>query len=109
MFRCKVCFYIHEGDEAPEICPKCGAPKEQFETLSESQTLLIARARSSNDLLINTLLALHNLRKLSVEGKNENLDPSCLRLFQRLEECAILFRQMILAEIQSHVMKNKWG
>lgn len=27
---CKVCGYTHYGDEAPEICPQCGAPKSQF-------------------------------------------------------------------------------
>lgn len=27
---CKVCGYTHYGDEAPETCPKCGAPKSQF-------------------------------------------------------------------------------
>ena len=27
---CKVCGYTHYGDEAPEFCPKCGAPKSQF-------------------------------------------------------------------------------
>lgn len=27
---CKVCNYTHQGDEAPESCPKCGAPKGQF-------------------------------------------------------------------------------
>lgn len=109
MFRCKVCFYIHEGDEVPDICPKCGAPKEQFEALSESQASLIARARSSNDLLINILMILQDLQKLSVEGKKENLEPNCLHLFKRIEECTILFKRMILAEIQSHVLKNKWG
>lgn len=30
-FVCKVCGYVHEGDEAPEKCPVCGAPKEKFE------------------------------------------------------------------------------
>lgn len=30
-FVCKVCGYIHFGEEAPEKCPQCGAPKEQFE------------------------------------------------------------------------------
>ena len=29
-YICKVCGYVHEGDEAPEKCPQCGAPKEQF-------------------------------------------------------------------------------
>lgn len=30
-WRCTVCGYIHEGDEPPETCPQCGAPKEKFE------------------------------------------------------------------------------
>ena len=29
-YVCKVCGYIHIGEEAPEKCPQCGAPKEQF-------------------------------------------------------------------------------
>ena len=29
-FKCTVCGYIHEGDEAPAICPKCKQPKEKF-------------------------------------------------------------------------------
>lgn len=27
---CKVCGYTHQGDEAPEICPQCGASKSRF-------------------------------------------------------------------------------
>lgn len=29
-FVCSVCGYVHEGNEAPEKCPQCGAPKEKF-------------------------------------------------------------------------------
>lgn len=32
---CKVCGYIHEGDEPPEVCPLCGATREQFELIAE--------------------------------------------------------------------------
>lgn len=32
-FKCKVCGYIYEGDEAPEVCPVCGAPKSEFEMI----------------------------------------------------------------------------
>ncbi|MDY3978731.1 MAG: NADH peroxidase [Tidjanibacter sp.] len=35
-FRCTVCGYIHEGNEAPEKCPQCKAPKEKFVELTES-------------------------------------------------------------------------
>ena len=30
-YVCKVCGYVHIGDEAPEKCPQCGASKEKFE------------------------------------------------------------------------------
>ena len=29
-FVCSICGYVHEGPEAPEKCPVCGAPKEKF-------------------------------------------------------------------------------
>ncbi len=29
-FVCSVCGYVYEGDEAPERCPQCKAPKEKF-------------------------------------------------------------------------------
>lgn len=35
-FRCTVCGYIHEGDEAPDFCPQCKQPKEKFVELVES-------------------------------------------------------------------------
>jgi len=33
-YVCKVCGYVHEGDEAPEACPVCKAPSEKFEKQS---------------------------------------------------------------------------
>ena len=29
-YVCSVCGYVHEGDEAPDSCPVCKAPKEKF-------------------------------------------------------------------------------
>ncbi len=29
-YVCSVCGYVHEGDEPPEACPVCKAPKEKF-------------------------------------------------------------------------------
>lgn len=29
-FVCAVCGYVHVGNEPPEKCPQCGAPKEKF-------------------------------------------------------------------------------
>lgn len=30
-WKCRNCGYIHEGDQAPEICPVCAHPKAYFE------------------------------------------------------------------------------
>ena len=38
-FICTVCGYIHEGDEAPEKCPLCGAPRSKFEELDQEALL----------------------------------------------------------------------
>ena len=38
-FICTVCGYVHEGNEAPEKCPLCGAPKSKFKELAEDATL----------------------------------------------------------------------
>jgi len=35
-YVCKVCGYVHEGDEPPEKCPICNAPKKQFESMGQS-------------------------------------------------------------------------
>jgi rubrerythrin len=34
-YICTVCGYVHEGNEAPDKCPQCNAPKEKFK-LSEA-------------------------------------------------------------------------
>ena len=36
---CKVCGYIHEGDQPPDICPVCKAGKEAFELLEGGLSL----------------------------------------------------------------------
>ena len=33
-YVCKVCGYVHEGDEAPAECPVCHAPSDKFEAQS---------------------------------------------------------------------------
>ena len=38
-FICTVCGYVHEGDEAPEKCPLCGAPRSKFKELTPDEAL----------------------------------------------------------------------
>lgn len=39
---CSVCGYVYEGDEAPEKCPQCGASKEKFNEMVETEGLVFA-------------------------------------------------------------------
>jgi rubrerythrin len=36
VWRCLNCGYLHEGTEAPEICPACKHPRDYFELLGEN-------------------------------------------------------------------------
>ena len=36
VWRCRNCGYLHEGTEAPEVCPACAHPKAHFELLGEN-------------------------------------------------------------------------
>ncbi len=35
-WRCRNCGYVHEGKEAPEICPACAHPRAYYEILAEN-------------------------------------------------------------------------
>jgi len=36
VWRCRNCGYLHEGSEAPEVCPACVHPQAHFELLAEN-------------------------------------------------------------------------
>jgi rubrerythrin len=36
VWRCRNCGYLHEGNEAPEVCPACAHPRAHFELLGEN-------------------------------------------------------------------------
>ena len=36
VWRCRNCGYLHEGTEAPEVCPACDHPQAHFELLGEN-------------------------------------------------------------------------
>ena len=40
-FICSVCGYVHEGNEAPEKCPQCGAPASKFTKASEGEKIYV--------------------------------------------------------------------
>ncbi len=36
VWRCRNCGYLHEGTEAPDVCPACVHPQDHFELLGEN-------------------------------------------------------------------------
>jgi rubrerythrin len=36
VWRCRNCGYVHEGTDAPEMCPACSHPQAHFELLGEN-------------------------------------------------------------------------
>jgi rubrerythrin len=36
VWRCRNCGYLHEGEEAPNVCPACAHPQAHFELLAEN-------------------------------------------------------------------------
>lgn len=65
-FICAVCGYIHEGTEAPEKCPLCGAPASKFSEMKETEGLsfetehVIGVAKGCDEEMIKDLNAHFN-------------------------------------------------
>lgn len=109
MWRCSVCGYVHDGENAPEKCPKCGAPQEKFEKLPQEDADKILRSRFSNDLHMQLSAQLDIILDIAEEGIEDDLDPGCVVVFKKAKEGALTIKQMIKAEIATHISKGKWN
>ncbi|MCS7099971.1 MAG: hypothetical protein RMH84_02720 [Sulfolobales archaeon] len=109
LWKCQICNYIHEGAEPPERCPKCGAPREQFKQMSEQEAQLVLRSRKSNYLHVRALALLKELAAVAEEIIQDSLDPGCVKIAAEEKEFALRTTQKILAELETHAKKNKWG
>jgi len=109
MWRCGVCGYIHEGEEAPDKCPKCGAPKEKFAEIAEADVEKISGAVYTNSLHMTLHALLEDVIDLAYAGIEDDLDPGCVDLFEKAVLRSSELQQMIKAELAVHVDKGKWG
>jgi rubredoxin len=108
LWKCSVCGYVHEGPEAPDKCPKCGAPKEKFAVLSEEDAKKIYAADRTNDLHMEIIKLAMKISELATEGVNLNLDPPCVNVFKLAKQEAWILKQRSKAEIAGHVARGKW-
>ncbi|ABR47432.1 Rubredoxin-type Fe(Cys)4 protein [Alkaliphilus metalliredigens QYMF] len=108
LYKCQVCNYVHD-EEAPEKCPKCGAPREKFNDLSEEQITLVERSVYSNSLHMELYTLLQQMSEIADAGIEDDLDPGCVAIFKKTEIFSELMKRMIQAELEIHMKKGKWG
>lgn len=108
-WRCSVCGYIHEGNEPPENCPKCGAPREKFVEVEAEAAALIDRSRRTNQLHMDLSYRLEQIKAIASLGIEDKLDPTCVTLFEKAAAQAASLQQMVKAELAAHMGKGKWG
>ncbi len=108
LWKCSVCGYVHEGEEAPEVCPKCGAPKEKFASLSAEDAQKIFDADRTNDIHMEIIKLAMQMKDLAKEGIDLNLDPPCVSVFKQAHKEAWIIKQRSKAEIAGHVGRGKW-
>ena len=109
LFRCGVCGYVHDGDDAPDKCPKCGAPKEQFSEITGSDASLIEKSRRTNEYHIAISGLYAKVARWAQIIKDENLDPDCTAIAERVLKDTHETIQSIKAELEAHMKKGKWG
>ena len=108
LWKCTVCGFLHEGPDAPDKCPKCGAPKEKFEAMAEEDAQKIYMSDRTNDIHMEIIELAMKIKDLAKEGIEINLDPPCVALFQQAHDEAWVIKQRCNAEIAGHVSRGKW-
>ena len=108
LWRCSVCGYLHEGEEAPDVCPKCGVPKDKFAELSAEDADKISKSDRTNDIHMELVTLAGKIVALTSEGIDLNLDPPCVALFKNAQKEARIIKQRSKAEMEGHMKKGKW-
>ena len=108
-WKCSVCGYVHDGDEAPGRCPKCGAPAEKFTALDEAAAKLVERSRHTNALHCRLVDLGRQMEAACAAGVEDNLDPNCVDVFQKSLAHSYEIMKMAMTEMQGHMNKGKWG
>lgn len=106
---CGTCGYVWDGDNPPNSCPKCGAPKEKFTLLPDDKAKLIDQAWLTNDLHMKLETLMSKAIAVAEDGIKDNLAPACVVVFNKAKAEAEIIKQMVKAEIQTHINKGKWG
>lgn len=108
LWKCSVCGYMHDGDTPPEKCPKCGAPAEKFNALSDEDAKKVYDSDRTNDIHMEIIQLAMRIKDLAKEGIEINLDPPCVSVFEHAKHEAWIIKQRSKAELAGHMSKGKW-
>ena len=108
LWKCSSCGYMHEDDNAPEVCPKCGAPKEMFVALFEEDAEKVYTSDRTNDIHMEIIELSMKIADLALEGIEIDLDPNCVSVFAKACDESWVIKQRCKAEIAGHMTKGKW-
>ncbi|MEI6603545.1 MAG: rubredoxin [Clostridia bacterium] len=108
LWKCGVCGFVHEGADAPDVCPKCGATKDKFSQLSAEDAEKIFKSDRTNDIHMELITIAGRIDALCKEGIAINLDPPCVSVFAKAKDESWVIKQRSKAEIASHISKGKW-
>ncbi len=108
LWKCSVCGFIWEGEQAPEACPKCGAPAEKFTLLDEEQAAKVYNSDRTNDIHMELIELSAKMVKVCEEGIAINLDPMCVKAFEAAKNELWIIKQRSKAELEGHMNKGKW-
>lgn len=95
-WKCSVCGYIHEGDEPPEKCPLCGAEKDKFNQITDSEEAEEGALQSpKNDVDISAVDSpqeqLTILEKITAQVLKNHLHPISVHSPNGIVPIAVLF------------------
>ncbi len=108
IWRCEVCGYLHEGEEPPDFCPKCGAPKDKFVLLDEEEAQMMVDARDTKEKYRLILERLDHINQLAHEGIELDLDEGCNKIFNQTVQSIEDIRKMIKEELAGHAQECIW-
>jgi len=103
------CGYIHDGNEAPSRCPKCGAPTEKFTLLEGATADLVERSRHTNAIHCQMVNLARKMEVACKDGIEDNFDPGCVGVFQKTLAHSYEIMKLSMTEMQGHIAKGKWG
>ncbi len=108
-WKCGVCGFVFDGDDAPDCCPKCGAEKAKFAQLDDAAAGLVERSRQTNTLHAKLVALARKVEAVCNAGIEDNLDPGCVSVFEKSRAMSYDIMKLSMTEMAGHMGKGKWG